>query len=151
MLGAVDPAVGFGASTRIILLGSCDIAGCQSITLWQNRRSGLELDDIARGGFSYHCGSASDTLAQCRGLAISLGARLREINLIANSPFRHLQEPWLDAAPLPRLCPDPPPPSADPAGRRSRRALGQPECRVLRPRRVLVYFGYPQAHEDDAE
>src|SRR5215831_20699400 len=123
MFGAVDPAVGFGASTRIILLKSCDIGGCQSITLWQNRPSGLELDDIARG-FSYHCGSASDTLAQFRGLAISLRAPSGDY-LFANSPFRHLQEPWHDAAPLrsPRLCPDPPPPPAELAGRHSRCAL----------------------------
>ena len=99
MLATVDPAVGFGASTRTILLRSCDIAGCQSITLWQNRPSDLELDDIARG-FSYHCGSASDTLAQFRGLAISLRAPSGDY-LIANSPFRHLQEPRHDAAPLP--------------------------------------------------
>src|SRR5215468_5958787 len=65
-------------------------------------------------------GSASDTLAQFRGLAISLRAPSGDY-LIANSPFRHLQEPWHDAAPLrsPRLGPDLPPPPADLAGRRS--------------------------------
>src|SRR5438874_9533615 len=131
MLGTVDPAVGLGASTRIILLRSCDIAGYQSITLWQNRPSGLELDDIARR-FCLPCGSASDTCSVPRARDQPACAPSGDY-LIANSPFRHLQEPWHDAAPLrsPRLCPDPPPPSADLAGRRSRRALGQPECRVL--------------------
>jgi hypothetical protein len=38
----------------------------------------LSLTTLRRG-YSYHCGSASDTLAQFRGLAISLRARLQEI------------------------------------------------------------------------
>src|SRR5215467_9458356 len=84
-------------------------------------------------------GSASDTLAQFRGLAISLRAPSGDY-LIANSPFRHLQEPWHDAAPLrsPRLCPDPPPPPVDLAGRRSRCALGQPSTRAASPGSVVL-------------
>src|SRR5215471_15809903 len=133
MLGAVDPAVGFGASTRIILLGSCDIAGCQSITLWQNRLSGLELDDIATGSFLRLRVGERHTCSVPRARDQPACAPSGDY-LIANSPFRHLHEPWHDAASLrsPRLCPDPPPPPADLAGRSSRRALGQPECRVLR-------------------
>ena len=75
MLGAVDLAVGLGASTRIILLKSCDIAGCQSITLWQNRLSGLELDDIARGFFLPLRVGERHTCS----VPISLRAHLREI------------------------------------------------------------------------
>src|SRR5215467_7448569 len=119
MLATVDPAVGFGASTRIILLRSCDIAGCQSITLWQNRPSGLELDDIAMG-FSYHWVGERHTCSVPRAGDQPARAPSGDY-LIANSPFRHLQEPWHDAAPLrsPRLGPDLPPPPADLAGRRS--------------------------------
>ena len=92
----------------------------------------LRTQHVASGVARQWAASASDSLAQFRGLSISLRAPSGDY-LIANSPFRHLQEPWHDAAPLrsPRLCPDPPPPPADLAGRRLRRALGQPECRVF--------------------
>src|SRR5215469_5519349 len=105
-------------------------------TLWQNRLSGLELDDIARGVFLPLRVGERHTYSVPRARDQPACAPSGDY-LIANSPFRHLQEPWHDAAPLrsPRLCPDPPPPPADLAGRRSRCALGQPECRVLRPRR----------------
>src|SRR5262249_41611554 len=60
MLGAVDSAVGLGASTRIILLKSCDIAGRQSITLWQIALQVLNFTTL-RGGFVVPCWSASGT------------------------------------------------------------------------------------------
>ena len=98
MLNAVDPTVGVGASTRIILLGSCDISRCESIYLMAKSPFQVLSLTTLRGGFSYHCGSASDTLARSRALAIGLCAPSGDY-LIATSPSRHLQEAWQDAGP----------------------------------------------------
>ena len=79
MLGAVDPVVGFGASTRVILYSEVAISlGVNPLPYDKIALQVLSLTTL-RGGFSYRCGSASDTLTRFQGLAISLRARLREI------------------------------------------------------------------------
>ena len=102
MLGAVDPAAGFGVSTSIFYSEVAISLGVNPPSYGKVALQVLSLTTIARG-FSYHCGSASDLLSSDGWLAISLRAPSGDY-LIANSPFRHLQEPWHDAAPLRSPC-----------------------------------------------
>ena len=73
MLGAVDPVVGFGASTRIKFYSEVAISRVNPLPYGKIALSGLELDDIARGFFLPL--RVGERLAQFRRLAGDQPAR----------------------------------------------------------------------------
>ena len=75
MLGAVDPVVGFGASTRIKFYSEVAIPRVNPLPYGKIALSGLELDDIARGFFLPLRVGERHT----RSVPLAMRAHLREI------------------------------------------------------------------------